>query len=101
MTALTLGLALIGTIVLFLTTTRGREVAKRIGLRDRVAGAAKSDDVAYLLSACDGDRAELKRRIKFESDRFPDLTEAEHYRRAIRRIITDSANESDRPQKPR
>lgn len=90
MTALTLGLALIGTIAVFLTTKRGSEVAKRIGLRDRVKGAAKSDDVSYLLAACEGDRGEMKRRIEIERERFPDLTEAEHYRRAIRRVMTDS-----------
>ncbi|MFK7895573.1 MAG: hypothetical protein AB8G23_07035 [Myxococcota bacterium] len=90
MTALTFGLALLGTIAIFLTTTRGREVAKRIGLRDRVSGAAKSDDVAYFLSACGGDRDEVSRRIAAERERFPDLTEAEHYRRAIRRVMADS-----------
>jgi len=90
MTALTLLLALMGTIAVFLTTRRGRELAKRIGLRDRVAGAAKSEDVSYLLKACEGDRREMKRRIELERERFPDLTEAEHYRRAIRRVMTDS-----------
>jgi hypothetical protein len=90
MTALTLGIALIGTIAVFLTTKRGREVAKQIGLRDRVKGAAKSDDVSYLLAACEGDRAEMKRRIEIERERFPDLTEADHYRRAIRRVMSDS-----------
>lgn len=90
MTAFTLLLALIGTIAVFLTTKRGKEVAKRVGLRDRVSGAAKSEDVSYLLSACEGDRSEMKRRIETERARFPDLTEAEHYRRAIRRVMTDS-----------
>ena len=78
MTALTLALALVGTIAVFLTTKRGGEVAKQLGLRDRVAGAAKSDDVAYLLSACDGDQAELKRRIEFERERFPELLSLIH-----------------------
>ncbi len=90
MTAFTLVLALIGTIAVFLTTKRGNEVAKRIGLRDRVAGAAKSDDVSYLLAACEGDRGEMKRRIESERERFPALTEAEHYRRAIRRVMRES-----------
>lgn len=75
------------TIAVFATTRRGREIAKRIGFRDRVAGAASSRDVAYLLSACDGDRALLERRIEAERERFPDLTEAEHYRRAIRKVF--------------
>lgn len=91
MTALTLAFALIGTIAVFLTTKWGGELAKRIGLRDRVTGAAKSQDVSYLLAACKGDRAELKRRIEFERERLPELTEAEHYRRAIRRVMTASS----------
>ena len=50
-------------------------------------GAATSEDVDYLLSACDGDHAELERRIQLERERYPDLTEAEHYRFAIRKVF--------------
>lgn len=100
MTALTLMVALIGTIAVFLTTKRGREVAKQIGLRDRVKGAAKSDDVSYLLASCEGDRGEMKRRIEFERERFPDLSEAEHYRRAIRRVMADPQTLRDAQSPP-
>ena len=40
MSGLTLLLAIIGTLAIFLTTSRGREILKRIGFRDRVPGAA-------------------------------------------------------------
>ncbi len=76
-------------VVVFATTRKGRDVMKRIGLRDRVPGAAPKDDVAYLVSLCDGDRAEAERRVDAERERFPDLTEAEHYRRAIRKGMAE------------
>lgn len=89
MTFLMLMLALAVTLAIFATTSAGREIAKRIGFRDHVPGAASSEDVAYLLSACDGDRAALKERIEAERLRYPDQTEAEHYRRAIRKVFAE------------
>ena len=83
----TLLLVVVAVLAILATTTRGKAIAKRIGFRDRVAGAASTEDVAYLLTACNGDRAELERRIAFERARYPDLTESEHYRRAIRRVF--------------
>lgn len=77
--------AIAALVFVFATTRAGRQVMKRVGLRNRVPGAAPRDDVAYLLSLCDGDRSEAARRIDAERERFPDLTEAEHYRRAIRK----------------
>ena len=93
MTIIFLGLAIAGTLAIFGTTTAGREILKRIGLRDRVPGAASSEDVAYLLSACGGDREELERRIDKERALFPVITEAEHYRRAIRKAFADREKE--------
>jgi len=89
MKLLMLVLAIAATLAIFATTTSGREIAKRIGFRDRVAGAAPTEDVAFLLSACDGDRAALDRRIEAERLRVPNLTEAEHYRRAIRKVLAE------------
>jgi hypothetical protein len=80
-------LAAIGTLAIFATTRPGRELAKRIGLRDHVAGAAPSEDVAFLLKACDGDRDEVERRLAVERSLVSELEEAEHYRRAIRKIL--------------
>lgn len=89
MDALLLGLALLATLAVFATTRRGRELAKRIGLRRIVPGAASAEDVSYLLEACGGDPDELERRVAAERQRFPDLPEADHYRRAIRRVFQE------------
>lgn len=89
MTLLMLVLAIVATTAIFATTTSGRELVKRLGFRDRVPGAASSEDVAYLLSACDGDPALLESRIAVERARYPDLCEAEHYRRAIRKVFAE------------
>jgi len=84
-------LVLIGlaTLAVFATTTRGRELAKRIGLRDHVKGAAPSDDVRFLVDACRGDRREAASRVEAERRRFPELSEADHYRRAIRKVLAE------------
>jgi hypothetical protein len=91
---LMLSLAIVATLAVFATTRLGKTVATRLGFRDHVAGAASSEDVAYLLSACDGDRAELERRIAFERARYPDLSEAEHYRFAIRKVFSSRRSSS-------
>lgn len=80
---------LVAVIAIFATTRVGKQLAVRIGLRDRVAGAAPSRDVEFLLERCGGDRAEALRRVAAESERFPALGEADHYRRAIRRILQE------------
>lgn len=89
MSNLILLIAIVATLAIFATTQPGRELAKRIGLRDRVPGAASSEDVAYLLAACSGDRRDVARRIGAERDRYPELTEAELYRRAIRKVFAE------------
>jgi hypothetical protein len=85
-------LAVLATIAIFATTKPGREIAKRIGFRGHVSGAASSEDVAYILSACHDDHAAVERRIDAERRRYPDLTEAEHYRRAIRKVFAERAS---------
>jgi hypothetical protein len=89
MDALILGIAIVATLAIFATTRPGREIAKRIGLRDHVKGAASSEDVSFLLSACGGDRRLAEERVRVERERLPDLTEAEHYRRAIRKVLAE------------
>jgi hypothetical protein len=81
--------AVLATLAVFATTTTGRQILKRVGLRDRVPGAAPSEDLAYLRKACGGDRAEMDRRVAIERERYPDLTEAEHFRRAIRKVLAE------------
>lgn len=73
------------------TTPTGRRLAVGLGLRRFVAGAASSQDIAFLLGRCGHDRSELERRLAAERERFPALTEAEHCRRAIRRILHEQA----------
>ena len=82
-------LAIAALVLVFATTGPGRGAMKRIGLRNRVPGAAPKDVVAYLLSLCGGDRAEADRRVEAERERFPELTEADHYRRAIRKGMAE------------
>ena len=91
MQAVMIVFAVLATVAIFATTRPGKELAKRIGFRDRVPGAAPSGDVAYLLDCCDGNRNEVERRLSVERDRYPDLTEAEHYRRAIRKVFAERA----------
>lgn len=89
MEALVLLLAIAGTLAVFATTRTGRALRKRLGFRDGVPGAAPSEDVRFLLEACGGDRREVERRLAAERERVPALTEAEHYRRAIRRVLAE------------
>ena len=89
MTVLMIILAVVATLAIFATTRRGREIMKQIGLRDRVPGAASTEDLDYLLNACGGDHEEMTRRVAVERERFPDLNEAEHFRRAIRKVFAE------------
>lgn len=91
MTILTLTLAVLATLAVFATTRRGRAMARRIGLRDFVKGAAPSEDVAFLLRLCGGDAREAQRRVEMERARFSALAEAELYRRAIRKALAERA----------
>ncbi len=89
MEALVLILAVAGTLAIFATTSAGRALRKRVGFRDSVPGAAPNEDLRFLLDACNGDLAEVERRIALERERVPALTEAEHYRRAIRKVMAE------------
>lgn len=80
---------LVAVVAIFATTPIGKRLAVGLGLRDHVAGAAPSRDVEFLLERCGGDRAEAHRRVAAERERFPALGEADHYRRAIRRILLE------------
>ena len=95
MEAVLLTLAVVATLAGFATTRAGRAMRKRIGRRDGVPGAAPREDVQFLLQACGGDRAEVERRLAVERERLPDLTEAEHYRRAIRKVMAERAASTD------
>lgn len=85
MDAILLGLAVVALLGVFATTRMGRQLLVRTPLRDRVPGAAPREDVAYLLQLCGGDRDEVARALALEREQTPDLSEAQHYRRAIRK----------------
>lgn len=86
----------IAVLAIFATTRRGSEIAKRVGLRDHIKGAASNEDLDFLLQACGGDVQEVARRVEYERERFSELTEADHYRRAIRRVLAEKRSDSDK-----
>lgn len=68
---------------LFLSTAPGRRLGERLGIPP-LRGRAPKDDRSFLLKACQGDRSQLVARLAAERDRWPDASEAELYRKAIR-----------------
>lgn len=101
MSLLFLLIAAAATLAIFLTTAPGRKLLKRIGFRDYVPGAAPSGDLEYLRAACAGNLTEVDRRIAVERTRYPDQTEAEHYRRAIRKVMNEGRAGSSEADQPR
>jgi hypothetical protein len=69
------------------TTPVGRRWRRRLGL-DR-SGRAPKDDREYLLRVCNGDAAQVQRLLEHERRGQPEMTEAQAYRRAIRRYLRD------------
>lgn len=69
------------------TTPAGRRWRRRLGL-DR-SGRAPRDDRDYLLRVCNGDAAQVQRLLEHERRDRPEMTEAQAYRRAIRRLLRD------------
>ena len=69
------------------TTRFGRRLRTRLGADQ--GDRATIDDREYLLRVCDGDRERVSRLLDLERRGRPDLTEAEAYRRAIRRHLRD------------
>lgn len=88
-------IVLAAVVAIFATTKPGRRIMLSLGLRDRVAGAAPTSDVEFLLARCGGDPGEAARRVASERERFPALSEAEHYRRAIRRVLGEQADRGE------
>ena len=74
-------------------TGAGQRLRGRIGARisraqqqsqDDPRGTTTTEDHQFLLERCNGDEAELLRRLEVETRRNPGLDETELYRRAIR-----------------
>lgn len=87
MDGLLLIVAILALVGIFATTRTGRALLVRTRLRDRIPGAAPREDVDYLISLCGGDANEASRRVEAERAQVPDLPEAQHYRRAIRKSM--------------
>jgi hypothetical protein len=69
------------------TTRFGRRLRTRLGI-DRSSGVAR-DDEEYLLRVCDGDVDRVGRLLDLERRSQPEMTDAQAYRRAIRRHLRD------------
>lgn len=79
-------------ITVFATTRRGRRLRARLAPLGTRGGAAtlagkraSDEDHAFLLRICEGDYERLQAKLAAELDRNPHLSEAEAYRKAIRR----------------
>ncbi len=77
------------TLWIFSTTPVGKRLMARMGLDLARKQRAKSEDHDYLLRVCDGDVAELKRRLDEARRHNADMSEAEAYRKAIRAHLRD------------
>ena len=76
-------------VAIFLTTDSGRQLRERIGWPRSSGARAPREDHEFLLRACGGDYDELQRRLEAELERNPALSEAESYRKAIRRYFSE------------
>jgi hypothetical protein len=80
-----LGLAFVAAVLL--TTPAGRRLRQRIPILALHSGRAPKQDRAYLLRVCEGDRARVAELLEREREGYPELSEADAYRRAIRRHL--------------
>ena len=76
-------------VAVFLTTASGRRLREWIGWPSSAGARAPREDHEFLLHKCGGDFDELQRRLRAELERNPALSEAESYRRAIRRYFNE------------
>ncbi len=80
-----LGLAFV--VAVLLSTPAGRQLRQRLPIAALRSGRAPKEDRDYLLRVCDGDRAQVAALLERERERQPELSEADTYRRAIRRHL--------------
>ena len=79
----------VGVAALFFSMASGQRFAKRFGLRRLQKDAAPDEDRDFLLSACGGDSAAAAACLDAVRERYPDWTEAQLYRRAIRGVMNE------------
>ncbi len=83
-------LAAAAAAAIYLTTPGGRRLADRLGLPTpgRRKDRAPTEDREYLLRVCGDDAERVGRMLAEARQRNPDMTEAEAYRRAIRKHLS-------------
>lgn len=74
---------------IFLTMPAGQRLVKQLGVRRLQKDAAPDEDREFLISACGGDAAAAQARLDAVRERYPDWTEAQLYRRAIRGVMNE------------
>lgn len=89
MTVLVVVAGLAAMLWIFSTMPQGRRLLARLGVRTKRGGGAPRDDREYLLRVCDGDPAKVARLLELEREAWPEISEAQAYRRAIRRYLRD------------
>jgi len=85
---LMLVIAVVAVAAILLTTPVGQRAASALGIDGLAKNAPPKEDRDFLLRVCDGDRAEVARRLDAERGRGAELTEAQVYRRAIRTYMS-------------
>ncbi len=79
---------------IYLTTPGGKRLAERLDLPTpaRRKDRAPSEDQEYLLRICDDDPRRVARLIDEARQHNPGMTEAEAYRKAIRKVFRARPN---------
>jgi len=90
-----------GVVAIFSTTPRGQALIARLGLRRLQKGAASEEDRAFLLRACGGDADQVEARLATVRERYPEWTEAQLYRRAIRTYMNARSVQPETDAAPR
>ena len=72
-------------VVIFVTMPAGRALVSRLGLEGVLKKGAPRRDREFLLGLCDNDKKKVAELLEVERQKFSELSEAEIYRRVIRR----------------
>ncbi len=93
-TWLTVLLTTAAVLAIYSTTASGQRLISRLGFDSLDRSGPPREDREYLLGVCGGDMTEVQRRLDAEHRRNANLSEAEIYRKAIRRYM------NNRPEEP-
>jgi hypothetical protein len=88
-------LAAAALVALLATTPAGRRLRARLGVGRGRGDRAPQEDHDFLLRACGGDEAKLTGLLEAELRRNPALSEAQLYRKAIRRWFAQRDSDAD------